>query len=131
MKNFFIRVKQGLARALYGCYGMDELGRFVLVMSFVFLLIGFIPHMWWMSILVMGAIIWGYFRMFSKNHQKRRNENLKYLQLKQKVKSLFKRNKNPYRYYKCPKCKLKLRVPKGKGKIRISCECGHKFIKFT
>lgn len=34
--------------------------------------------------------------------------------------------------FKCPNCKQKLRVPKGKGKIMITCTyCGHKFQKRT
>ncbi len=34
--------------------------------------------------------------------------------------------------YKCPKCKKPLRVPRGKGKILITCQnCGHKFQKKT
>lgn len=131
MKNFFSKIKQALTRALYGCYGTDELGRFTLIAACVLFLISFIPYMWWSSFAGLAVLAWSYFRMFSKNHQKRKNENLKYLKLKQSIKGLFKRNKSPYRYYKCPKCKTKLRVPRGKGKIRISCNCGHKFIKFT
>ena len=37
-----------------------------------------------------------------------------------------------YKVYKCPKCKQKLRVPRGKGKIRIICRrCTYEFVRRT
>lgn len=37
-----------------------------------------------------------------------------------------------YKVFKCPKCRQKLRVPRGKGKIMITCRrCQYEFIKRT
>ncbi len=42
------------------------------------------------------------------------------------------KNNANYRYYNCPQCKQKLRVPRGRGKIEISCpKCGKQFLKKT
>ena len=77
-----------------------------------------------------------YFRMFSKNIQKRYEENMKYLQLKRQVMGRFEKEKRMIadrkvnHIYKCPTCKQKIRIPKGKGKICITCpKCGTEFTK--
>lgn len=37
-----------------------------------------------------------------------------------------------YKYFSCPECSQKVRVPRGHGKIEITCpKCGRKFIKRT
>ena len=39
-------------------------------------------------------------------------------------------NRRLYHYYRCPQCRQKLRVPRGRGRIQISCpRCGTQFIK--
>ena len=87
-----------------------------------------------LSLLLMGYI---YFRMFSKNIYKRYTENQKYVQLIApitKKADFFKRKRKDktHKYYKCPTCKQVVRVPKGRGKIEISCpKCHTKFIKRT
>ncbi len=51
---------------------------------------------------------------------------------KARIKKERKESKKLYKYYKCPKCKTELRVPKGKGKIKIKCpKCQEQFIKRT
>lgn len=37
-----------------------------------------------------------------------------------------------FKFFKCPACHQKIRVPKGKGRIEITCpRCGEKFVKKT
>ena len=81
-------------------------------------------------------IIYCYFRMFSKNISKRYAENQKYLAKTYKLRTYIQQQKNSlaqrkaYHIYKCPGCKQKIRIPKGKGKIEIRCpKCGTTFIK--
>ena len=83
-------------------------------------------------------VILGYIRVFSKNYQKRYNENQKFMQLTGGIWRLFGKEKymmeqrRDYRIFTCPGCKQKIRIPKGKGKIEISCpKCHTKFIKKT
>lgn len=82
------------------------------------------------------AIIYCYFRIFSKNITKRYAENQKYLAKTYKLRSFFYKQKElmkqrkVYHIYKCPSCKQKIRIPRGKGKIEVRCpKCGTTFIK--
>ena len=80
------------------------------------------------------CLIFCYFRIFSRNVAKRRAENQRFLtriapltQLKARYQEK-KRQKNLYCFFQCPQCGTVLRVPKGKGHIRITCKCcGHVF----
>ena len=76
------------------------------------------------------------FRVFSRNISKRYAENQKYLAKTYKLRTYIQQQKNSlaqrkvYHIYKCPGCKQKIRIPKGKGKIEIRCpKCGTTFIK--
>ncbi len=78
--------------------------------------------------------IWAFFRMMSKNIGKRRAENDTFLSLigQSPEKKARRAEKKTHKLFRCPKCKEMCRVPKGKGKIRITCpHCGEQFIKRT
>jgi len=75
-----------------------------------------------------------YFRMLSRNTYKRREENGKYLRWQYKVQSDLRLHKErwvqrrEYKFFSCPSCKASLRVPRGRGKIKIVCrKCGTSF----
>ena len=77
-----------------------------------------------------------FWRMLSKDRLKRQHENQTYLQktygARKAVTEWFNRVKNgkKYRYFTCPQCKKRLRVPRGVGNITITCKgCGNKFDK--
>jgi hypothetical protein len=80
-------------------------------------------------------LFWCYYRIFSKKLDLRQRENQKYLALKRKLRSELKlaktrlRQRHDYRFFRCPACRLTLRVPKGKGKILIRCQCGENFTR--
>lgn len=100
----------------------------------VMLISAFIPVQWLRSLLNLlswALIIYGYFRVFSKNVYKRRAENMKFFTWKNTMKQRWTQRKT-HKFYRCPKCHKTLRVPKGKGKISITCRnCGEKFIRNT
>mgnify|MGYP000175811789 FL=1 len=84
----------------------------------------------------LAAIIYTYFRMLSRNIQKRYAENQKYLSMTAKIRQWFRKEKNmmeqrkTHHIYTCPSCGQKIRIPRGKGKIEIDCpKCHTKFIK--
>ncbi|MBQ5484545.1 MAG: zf-TFIIB domain-containing protein, partial [Lachnospiraceae bacterium] len=80
-------------------------------------------------LLGLAVLGYGYFRMMSKNVGKRYLENQKYLQITDRMKNFFYNHKT-YRFYKCPTCKQKVRVPRGHGKIEITCpKCRGTFIR--
>lgn len=151
-----MRFRERLARFMYGRYGsrgLDQLSKFLMYTSLILLIFGrFISGI--LYIVGLAMFVYMYFRLFSKNIYKREYENDKYLNAKNKVCAFFsklfgKNNSNgrfssrcnsysgntytvTYKIFKCPKCKQKLRVPRGKGKIQISCKrCGNEFIKRT
>ena len=83
-----------------------------------------------------ALIIYAYFRVFSRNIYKRSAENQWYLNKTYKLRTFLLKQKNlmqqrkTHHIYKCPVCKQKIRVPRGKGRIEIRCpRCNATFIK--
>lgn len=128
-------MREKIQRFMYGRYGMDRLNQ--ILMGFAFLCLIF-------SILGSGicyifatvAMVYAYFRMFSRNVRQRSLENNWYLKQEMKLKGFLEKRKRAleqhkkYHIYKCPNCKQKIRIPRGRGKIAISCKkCGNEFIK--
>lgn len=84
------------------------------------------------NLLAIAVLIYSYFRIFSRNIARRQAENQKFLEITASVRSMFgkKSADKTHRIFRCPKCGQKMRVPKGKGKIEITCpNCRNKFIK--
>ena len=133
--NLFARFGMWLQRVMYGRYGSDQLTLAILILYIVLYIIAQIfwwPILAWLSLLL---LVWSFFRMFSRNIAARRRENEKFLSFWRALKGFFTgKNRRPrdkeHKYYKCPKCKNTLRVPKRGKKIQITCPvCGHSFIK--
>ena len=128
-------MREKLQRFMMGRYGNDHFNRFLMIVAMVCLVISFVgPNLFYtIGLLVM---IYAYYRMFSRQIYKRAAENQKYLQKEMKVRGLLQRKKNEFsqlkdfHIYKCPQCKQKIRVPRGRGKIAITCrKCGNEFVK--
>ena len=127
-----------LRNFMIGRYGGDHLSIALLALSILLTLTGQmlrIPILILMSYIPMGLCI---FRTFSKNISKRSMENYKFAMLMSPVYSWFKRlqsrikDSKTHKYFKCPSCKATLRLPKGKGKILITCpKCRNEFTKKT
>ena len=122
---------------LYGRNGPDALSMTASFTACVLLIVamflkGTASSVLWLLALV--CLILCYFRIFSRNISRRRAENQWYLQkiapltaISSRIKAR-RRQKNLYCFFKCPQCSTMLRVPKGKGHIRITCKCcGHVF----
>ena len=129
-------MKEKLQRFMIGRYGADELSKaqsVVVMILLVLSLFGRLGILYWLALALMIYSIW---RMFSKNVSKRYEENQKYLNCRYKATVKIDRMKKHfaqrkiYRFYKCPQCKQKVRVPKGRGKICITCpKCRTEFVK--
>ena len=111
-------MKEKFRQFMIGRYGTDGLNQFLSMSSIVMLL------------------VLCYYRSLSRNISKRTEENYKYYTIKDRVDRKFQdlkdqwANRKVYHYYRCPKCRQKLRVPRGRGRIQISCpRCGTQFIK--
>ncbi len=134
MNGFFNRLRDGLQRLMTGRYGTDGLSRALLIASAVFLVLSLLTRGLFFLILAFACLAYIYFRMFSRNYEARRRENDKYLEVTSKVRKSFRVQKKrfdgrkDYRFFKCPGCGQEVRVPKGKGHIRITCpKCGVQF----
>jgi len=121
---------------MIGRYGTDGLNQFLSITSLVLLLIAIISRVNLFTHLGAALLIFCYYRTFSRNISKRTEENYKFYTLKDRVDNKFKgwkeqwANRKVYHYYRCPQCRQKLRVPRGRGRIQISCpRCGTQFIK--
>ena len=123
---------------MIGRNGPDQLSRFLSFAALGVLILGLFIRSPLLSVLCLALLIWSYFRMFSRNIPRRRAENERYLALKNKVTGYFHslldrwRQRKDYAFFRCPGCKAMLRVPRGKGKIRVTCrKCGNAFERKT
>lgn len=129
-------MKEKIQRFMVGRYGTDALSKCCLVVTLVCLVISMFSRLTIFYVLGLGLLIYSYWRTFSKNVSKRYEENQKYLNFRYRVvakvsqwKKQFSQ-RSVYRFFKCPQCKQKVRVPKGKGKICITCpKCRTEFVK--
>ena len=135
MRNFLRRLSDKIRAFLYGRNGFDDLAKVTLIAAIVVMLIsgffqiGIIKTI--LYILSWALMGYGYFRILSKNIYKRVQENKKYLNEVKMAKAIWTQRKT-HRFFRCPKCKTWLRVPKNRGKITITCvKCSTKFDKRT
>lgn len=122
-----------LRQFLAGRYGMDALSTLLLFFSaLIFLVLRFTP--WpWLALAGYAPLIIVLIRGFSRNFDARRRENAVLLRILQRFRSGRQQMQDKeHRYYNCPACGTTLRVPKGKGKIRITCNvCAREFVRDT
>lgn len=129
-------MKRRFMEFMNGRYGADQLSRFMLGVCVVCLVLNIftrVQGLYLVALIILGVC---YFRMFSRNYVKRSAENQKYLDMTQGIRNRFYKIKNrilqskDYHIYKCPSCGQKIRIPRGKGKICITCpKCRHEFEK--
>lgn len=129
-------MKEKLYRFMQGRYGIDEFSRLLATIGLIIVVISSFIDQNFLYIIGFIVFVYGYYRVFSKNHSNRVRENQKYLYYVNKVKKIFKEKKNvvnirkTHHVYSCPNCKQKIKIPRGKGKIEVTCPmCQTKFIK--
>ena len=133
-------MKEKLIKFMQGRYGVDSFSRFLLAVGLAAVLLSSFFRGRYVGTVcyLLGwiAIIYCYFRMFSRNISKRSAENQWYLRKSMKVRGFVQKKKRElsqmkqYHIYKCPNCRQKIRIPRGKGKIEIRCpKCSTTFIK--
>ena len=124
------KIGQWFRNFMSGRYGTDKLNMWLLGAGVIASILAmFIPG----AAVKMALTVFSYilliialWRSFSRQTYKRYQENRKFLQLLERAKD------RQHRYFNCPKCRQVVRVPRGKGKISITCpKCRDKFIKKT
>ena len=133
-----MNLKEKFLRFMAGRYGSDQFSRFLSFLALALIVLNLFLRSGILWLLGIAALVLVYLRMFSKNFEKRRRENARYLQLKYKltggVRNWMDRQKQrrDYAFFRCPSCHAMLRVPRGKGKIRVTCrKCGNAFERKT
>ena len=130
LRQFLGRLTVRLRNFMEGRYGMDKLNMVILSAGLAACLISAFVDSVKVNLLLTalsyGLMVWALFRSFSRNTYKRYQENRKFLQFFDRLKD------REHRYFDCPKCRQIVRVPRGKGKIAITCpRCREKFVKKT
>ena len=127
LRNFGYKMRIAFRRFMEGRYGTDKLNTLILTVGLIVCLIGCFFSGLTSSLLTTvsySLMIWAIFRTFSRNTYKRYQENRKYLLFLERLKD------REHRYFKCPKCRQRVRVPRGKGKVAITCpRCKERFIR--
>ncbi len=129
-RQFSAKLTASLRQFMAGRYGTDRLNMVILCAGLAASLLSvwikispFNVIFWALSY---GLMIWAICRSLSRNTYKRYLENRKFLQVFDRLKD------RQHRYFDCPKCHQTVRVPRGKGKISITCpRCREKFVKKT
>ena len=128
-------MREKLQRFMWGRYGNDRLNQFLMFSAMALLILSLfgLKFLYLAAVAVMG---YAYFRMFSRNINKRSAENQWYLKREMKVRGWWGRKKKEfsqrkaYHIYRCPSCRQKIRVPRNRGKIAVTCrKCGTEFIR--
>jgi hypothetical protein len=120
------RIRQWVQRFMMGRYGTDKLNMWILGGGVILCIVSiFVPVPavdLALTVLSYCLMIWAIFRTFSRNTYKRYRENRRFLMFLDRIKD------RDHRYFDCPKCRQPVRVPRGKGKIMITCpKCKEKF----
>ena len=130
LRQFSLKMSAALRNFMSGRYGTDRLNMVILSAGLIFSLLSMMVSTQPLNLifwaLSYGLMIWAIFRSLSRNTYKRYQENRKFLQFFDRLKD------RQHRYFDCPKCRQMVRVPRGKGKISITCpRCREKFIRKT
>ena len=130
IQQFLQRLGYKFRNFMVGRYGTDKLNMVILSAGLVACLISAFFDSPQINLLLTGVsyglMIWALCRSFSRNTYKRYQENRKFLQFFDRLKD------RQHRYYDCPKCRQVVLVPRGKGKIAITCpKCKERFVKKT
>jgi hypothetical protein len=121
---------------MIGRYGSDDLGRFLMGILLILIVASFILRNPILQGVIWVLFLYIYFRMLSRNYAKRAAENDWYLRKTEKVRRFIRirhrrfADRKTYKHFTCPGCGQDIRVPKGKGHVRISCpKCHNTFEK--
>lgn len=130
VRRMLDKLSAWMRRFMAGRYGTDQLNMAILGAGLVLCIISMfirIPQLNLMMTTISYALVfWAVFRTFSRNTYKRYEENRKFRQFFDRLKD------REHRYYTCPKCHQSVRVPRGKGKIAITCpRCRERFVRKT
>lgn len=128
------RFKVGMVKFMEGRNGTDQLSFALLIGGIVLSLISALVRFPLLNFIGLAAYIWAIFRMFSRNVAKRRQENERFVDFRKNYRASISqfvtrlKNAKKYRYFRCPECKARLRLPRKVGEVTVTCgKCHHQF----
>ena len=135
------KIKAALSKAFEGashwfrrCAGADELGLWTLGAGVALIVLGRLTRAGWLTVPAAALYLLAIYRMLSHDVTRRREENRRFKQFTGRcgvaVSQWFNRVKNTrkYKYFRCPQCGARLRMPRGLGEKTVTCSrCGHSF----
>jgi len=131
-------IRNFLRKFMIGRYGPDHLNIAMIILSLVLSLTNGIFGVRPLLYISYALMVLALFRMLSRNILRRRRENDIFIRYWWPIRTKFAkffsglRDRKTHRYFSCPSCSNTLRVPKGKGKLQITCpKCGERFIRKT
>lgn len=132
------KMQDNMVRFMYGRYGQDYFSRTTYIAAIILMIVNLFTKNGILYLISTALLGYTIFRMMSRNIAKRRAENAWFCKIMKKPVAIFKviklsiKDRKTSRYYICKCCSQTIRVPKGKGRIEITCpKCRNKFIKCT
>lgn len=132
--TFWQKIKQTLRSFMNGRYGGDEFSKVLMWAGLIVYLLGAFAGVGLLMLLGMALYAYTIFRIFSRNIEKRREENRRYLTFRDSLRTRRGqaqarwKNRKEYRYFRCPKCHSWLRLPRKVGEVTVTCgRCQNKF----
>lgn len=130
------KIKDSFRSFMAGRYGGDQLSRVQVWTGFIIYMIAIFTGAGILGYLGLAVYVWAFFRIFSRNVEKRAAENRMYLEktanVRRSVSQAMNRFKNrkQYKYFRCPQCKSYLKLPRNVGEVTVTCgKCRHQFRK--
>ena len=131
LKKFFGDLADKVNAFMADKNGFDDLGYAVIWIVVILDCIFMVTEVQVFHVLYLIGFAYWIFRVFSKNVEKRRAENLVYRKWINGIKARLTQNKD-YMFFTCSKCGANVRVPRRRGRVEVTCpECGEKRIVET
>jgi len=131
-------IMNNLRRFMYGRYGLDQFSRGLVILSLILSIAASFSRVFLLILIAYIPFVYAVVRILSKNYPRRNRENQLYCRMMDDIKKKFSSLKlslvgtKTHKYYKCTRCKQSIRVPRGKGKICITCpKCRNEFVRRT
>lgn len=127
-----------LRNFMNGRYGYDQLNKILIVIYLIIYISTFFIRNYAITVITYIPLIFAFYRIFSKDIEKRTQENFRFIRglnlMKSKLRNLclILIGTKTHKYFLCSRCRQTIRIPKGKGKICITCpKCRMEFVKRT
>ena len=132
--SFIDKIKEAVRKFMTGRHGADEFSLALLIGGLVISILGSLLRFGLLSLVSLAMYVYALYRMLSRDHNARYLENQKYLTFwsgfSGNARQFIARMKNmrKYKYFKCPQCHARLRLPRKVGEVTVTCgKCHHAF----